>query len=50
MWNAHPSAYSPVEIPKPAFLVADHHAHHQEAEQDSDHAYETASHLIQNSP
>ena len=50
MWNAHPSADLPADVPKPAFLTADKHAYHQEAEQNSDCAYETASHVIQNSP
>lgn len=49
MRNAHPSADIPAEIPKPAFLTADHHAHHQQAEQGGDRAYETVPHLIHNS-
>jgi hypothetical protein len=49
MRDTHPSADVPADVSEPAFLMADQHTHHQQAEQNSDRAYQTASHLIQNS-
>jgi len=49
MRDAHPSADLPAGVSQPAFLTADQHTDHQEAEQNGDRAYQTASHLIQDS-
>src|SRR5262245_53150868 len=44
MRDAHPIIDLPADVPKPAFLTANQQTHHQEAEQNSDRAHETAFH------